>query len=929
MRTIKLAAPQVEQRSAHFEWTVTPSSSLYRSERFSLVFPDGIDLDAVPSALWWRLGLLCLHVHWTLLRPCRVVLPVTLGAAEREFWQRLIDAAVAALERRSANPSLVRDVELVDGGPPVAPLQARTAGDGPIVACFSGGRDSLAQAGLLAELGHKPILASVRAPVEWSREQTSERRAEVLAAIGARGPFELVVVESDLRAAVENDFPNPYGVAVNELGDCLLYLAAAIAVAAARGASLVLMASEAEVQQSVRYRGRVAQHKHFMYSAVTHAALAALLEPTGIGVGSTTYPLRQFQVQRILTARYPALRDLQNSCWSMREGEPACSACVECFHNAMHIIDAGGSPKSAGIDLATLLMSPSAYERAFAADGGEDPDQPTGAAARASDLRCLGTLAATAPERIAELLEECEGDDASRRALAAAAFERLAARAREFEQPAEPGYREAYLELIDPRLRDGLRAIFREHFEPEPLAEYAQLLSNSLTLGRWIGGPLRAARWPATAPHPALPAAPPVARPLAPTTLSAAEIDAIATLLPAPEPALARGSRGILRVADAALDGNERAYLAECVDTGWVSSAGPFVGRFEREFAAATGRRFAVACSSGTAALHLALAAAGIGSGDEVVMPTFTMIATANAARYAGATPVLVDADPEDWNLDAAAIARKLTPRTRAIVVMHTYGTPVRIEEIAPIADRNGLVVVEDAAEAHGASHDGRPVGSLGAVAAFSLYGNKIITSGEGGALVTDDPEIAEAARSLRDHAFSPERHFWHRRLAFNYRMSNLQAAVAVAQLERLDLLVARRRAIAARYGATLAGTPGLELTPAARIPGAVPWMYGLTVGERFGTTRDELREHLAERGIETRCFFVPIHLQPIYRRTFGGQRYPVAERLGQTGLYLPSGPSLSDDDVDYIAAAVLGAARPRSSRGRPRKGQHPARAQR
>ena len=274
-------------------------------------------------------------------------------------------------------------------------------------------------------------------------------------------------------------------------------------------------------------------------------------------------------------------------------------------------------------------------------------------------------------------------------------------------------------------------------------------------------------------------------------TLTDEEFALLGHLIPDPEPVLGhpRGGR-LLRVAETLLDGSELAYLTECVEGNWISSAGSFVTRLEHAFAAAVGCRFAVCLLSGTAALHLALAGVGIGSGDEVIVPAFTMIATANAALYVGADPVLIDADPTTWNLDPERIVDKLTRRTRALVAVHTYGQPADMDAILEVADRNGLVVIEDAAEAHGAQFAGQPVGSIGAVAAFSLYGNKIVTTGEGGVVTTNDERIADVARELRDHAFSRERHFWHRRVGFNYRMTNLQAAVGVAQVERLGTLL-------------------------------------------------------------------------------------------------------------------------------------------
>ena len=357
----------------------------------------------------------------------------------------------------------------------------------------------------------------------------------------------------------------------------------------------------------------------------------------------------------------------------------------------------------------------------------------------------------------------------------------------------------------------------------------------------------------------------------------------------------------MIRVAETLLDGNELEYVTRAVKDNWISSAGRWVREFEARFAEVTGCRHAIACSSGTAALHLAAAATGIGPGDEVIVPTFTMIATANAARYVGADPVLVDADPASWNLDVSRLRAKLTRRTRAVIAVHLYGQPADMDGVHAFAERNGLIVIEDAAEAHGATYRGAPAGSLGDVGVFSLYGNKILTAGEGGVVTTNDERIATVARELRDHAFSAERHFWHRRLGFNYRMTNLQAAVAFAQVQRLDELVARRQSNATRYREALGGIDGITLGP--QLDGGVCWMFSLLVDEqRFGIDRDQLREHLAARGVETRTLFVPMHLQPIYQQRFAGQRYPVAERLGATGLYLPSGPSLTDDDIAYVA---------------------------
>jgi perosamine synthetase len=364
-------------------------------------------------------------------------------------------------------------------------------------------------------------------------------------------------------------------------------------------------------------------------------------------------------------------------------------------------------------------------------------------------------------------------------------------------------------------------------------------------------------------------------------------------------------TRRIIPVSEPRLNGNELRYVTQCLQSGWISSAGRFVRDFEDAFATAVGCRYGIACSNGTTSLHLTLASLGVGPDDEVIIPTFTMIATANAVRYTGATPVLVDSERETWNLDVNKLADKITRRTRGILLIHTYGHPADMSPILDLAERRGLWVIEDAAEAHGARYKGRPVGSLGRLASFSFYANKIITTGEGGMVTTSDSELAHVARRLRDHAFSDERHFWHKYLGFNYRMTNLQAAVGLAQTERLDEFVEIRRSNAARYTARLSKLPGLTLPMEKPWARNVYWMYGVVVEDEFGISRDVLRVRLARRGIETRTFFIPMHLQPIYYDHFKGQRYPVAEDLCRRGLYLPSGASLTEAEIAYVCDMV------------------------
>lgn len=390
------------------------------------------------------------------------------------------------------------------------------------------------------------------------------------------------------------------------------------------------------------------------------------------------------------------------------------------------------------------------------------------------------------------------------------------------------------------------------------------------------------------------------------SNISEKDLEEIRDLIPGPEPSAPKS----IPVADTALNGNELRYLTQCILSNWISSAGPFVREFENRFAREMGCEYGVACSSGTIALHLAVTTLGIGPGDEVIIPAFTMVATASAVSYTGAVPVLVDAEPDTWNMDVSQIEAKITPRTKAIIVVHVYGHPVDMDPVLEIARRRGLYVIEDAAEAHGAAYHGRPVGSLGDVACFSFYANKIVTTGEGGMVTTNDEAIGRVARRLRDHAFSDERHFWHKYCGFSYRMTNLQAAVGLAQTERLAELVERRRSNARLYTELLKDIPGLTL-PKER-PGVknVFWMYGVVVEDAFGCSRDELREHLAGSGIESRTFFIPIHLQPVHFEKYRGLHFPVAEHLCRKGMYLPSGATLTAAQIRFVAGAIRKAPR-------------------
>ena len=399
--------------------------------------------------------------------------------------------------------------------------------------------------------------------------------------------------------------------------------------------------------------------------------------------------------------------------------------------------------------------------------------------------------------------------------------------------------------------------------------------------------------------------------------LDLSELGELAEIIPGDEPELqltipripisqpGLGTK-IIPVCEPTLAGNEAKYVMHCLETNWISSAGRYIGLFEDLFATKCDAKHAVACCNGTVALHLALAALGLGPGDEVIIPTFTMIASINAVTYTGATPVLVDAEMDTWNLDLGQLEDKITPRTKAVMVMHTYGHPVDMEPVWALAEKHGFYVLEDAAEAHGAEYKGRRIGGLGDAACFSFYANKIITTGEGGMVTTNDDRLARLLANLRDHAFSEERHFWHKYLGYNYRMTNLQAAVGLAQTEQFESFVEARRAHAHQYNELLASVPGITLPPEADWAKSVYWMYSIMVDEEeFGIGRDELRRRLARRGIETRTFFIPLHLQPIYYRQYEGQRYPVAEELCHRGFYLPSASSLTESEIGFIADSL------------------------
>lgn len=368
----------------------------------------------------------------------------------------------------------------------------------------------------------------------------------------------------------------------------------------------------------------------------------------------------------------------------------------------------------------------------------------------------------------------------------------------------------------------------------------------------------------------------------------------------------------MIPVWEPVLDGNEERYVLDCLETNWISSLGDYIRRFEELMAGYCGVPHGVACSSCTTALHMTLVALGIGPGDEVIVPDFTLIVSANTVVQAGARPVLVDADAKTWCIDPARIEEKITPRTRAIMAVHMYGHPCDMDAIGKIAARHGLRVIEDCAEAHGAEVGGRRVGSFGDAACFSFYGNKILTTGEGGMVLCRDGELAARLRLLRDQGFENPR-FVHRVMGFNYRLTNVQAAIGLAQAEKLTEKVERKRAIARWYAEALAGCPDLELPTEAQGAKNVYWMYGVKLGDRYRQGRDAVMGELKRKGVDSRAFFCPMHMQPVFRDSAGDARlpdthgeFPVSEDLWRRGLYLPSGLGVTREQVGEVAARLL-----------------------
>jgi perosamine synthetase len=364
-------------------------------------------------------------------------------------------------------------------------------------------------------------------------------------------------------------------------------------------------------------------------------------------------------------------------------------------------------------------------------------------------------------------------------------------------------------------------------------------------------------------------------------------------------------NRPFIPVSAPVLNGNERKYVLDCLDTTWISSNGPYIERFEKAFASFCQTQHALSCCNGTVALHLALLALGLGREDEVLVPTLTFVATANAVSYCGARPVFLDSDPHTWNLDVSTLAKKITPRTKGIVAVHLYGNPVDMDALMSLAKQYGLWVVEDAAEAHGAEYRGNKVGSFGALGSFSFYGNKIITSGEGGMVVTNDSNLALKVSRLKGQGMDPDHRYWFPIIGYNYRMTNIAAALGLAQLENFDAHILRRNEIVQWYQEELSDITGLEFQKPQQNSKPVNWMFTIVLNESLQFSRDSLMKYLLNHSIETRPVFYPMHILPPYLSSSKELKFPVADRISGRGINLPTWGGLTRDDIRYICGTL------------------------
>ena len=363
----------------------------------------------------------------------------------------------------------------------------------------------------------------------------------------------------------------------------------------------------------------------------------------------------------------------------------------------------------------------------------------------------------------------------------------------------------------------------------------------------------------------------------------------------------------MIPVCEPLLSGREEELVLDCLRSGWISSAGKYIDRFEEDWAAYCGMKHGISVSSGTAALQVALDSLSLPPGTEVIMPTFTIVSCALAIVRSGLVPVLVDSNPANWQLDVSQIKKKITVKTSAIMVVHIYGHPVDMQPVLDIADEFDLKIIEDAAEVHGALYKGRKCGGFGDVSVFSFYANKLVTTGEGGMVLTNDNIVADRARSQRNLCFQKKRRFYHDEAGYNFRMTNIQAAIGVAQIKQIEQIVTRKRAIARLYSSLLEGVSGLDLPIEEPWAKSVYWVYGIVLKDDTDVNGMQFVRKLRENGIDSRPFFTGMHEQPVFHKMglFLDEIYPVAERLSRQGLYLPTGLSISEDEIGWVCETV------------------------
>ncbi len=354
------------------------------------------------------------------------------------------------------------------------------------------------------------------------------------------------------------------------------------------------------------------------------------------------------------------------------------------------------------------------------------------------------------------------------------------------------------------------------------------------------------------------------------------------------------------------LAGREKEYVLDCLNSTWISSNGKYIKTFESVFASFCGTQYAVSCCNGTVALHLALLGCGVKPGDEVLVPTLTFVATANAVTYCGATPVFVDSEPETWNMDPSLLEQQITERTKGIIVVHLYGHPADMDPILAVAKKYSLFVIEDSAEAHGAEYRGRKVGSIGNLGTFSFYGNKIVTCGEGGMVVMNDPDLARQVRQRMGQGMEPDQRYWFTMIGYNYRMTNIAAAIGLAQMEQISWHLKRRAEIAESYKSLLQSSPAILLQKEKEWAKHVYWIFTIVLRDEVKIGRDELMAQLERKGIETRPVFYPMHVLPPYRDRCKGLNFPVADRIASRGINLPTWGGLTAEEIEYISHTLL-----------------------